>query len=608
MYFRNVFAFRFPIDGFAGVDELEAGLRAMPLREPGPLEMATDGFTDVLGTGHWLFIVEHFALISFGQNEKIMPAAVINDELAHKVAELAEQEGRRVGGRERKRMRDEVITTLLPRAFTRHRRSLAYFDLRDGYLMIDTATRGVAEMVVSKIREALGSFPCTPLTPEESPRSILTQWVMSGKLPDGFVLGDEIELRDPAAAASVLRARRQDLETDEIREHLKTGKQVFLLGLTFDDRLSLTLGEDLTIRRLRLLDQVLEEMGETSDGTAATEVAARLTLMAFELRRLFDQLAAVFVFGRDPSLVMDGGDAPPHMRDRGAPEDPFDKFANVTDEQLQAALERDPGMYAVIKKIRKAREKKASTFDLGTIIKAVDISQRLSDTRRFAKVAFGDKYAAEMESAIAVIQERASETSQNPTAAAMALVNEAPTERNAIRFLAALCEIMNPELQPDTAAPKLKPDAQRADSLRSEHVEESLVVRTNDPDPDDVRVADRSSVVTCDHAANMTKWMETGERGASSNTIFAALSGSPVRRGSAHPLDPADLRRCRLLLETVPGFVPMFPKMADISTQWGRFVEAWSVLCGQFDAECPDWRTGKGAAPQTYEMMKTLGR
>ena len=104
---------------------------------------------------------------------------------------------------------------------------------------------------MTQVREALGRFPATPMAPEESPRVLMTDWLMGGKLPDGLALGDECELRDPAEAGAVVRCRRQDLESDEVREHLKSGKQVFQLGLVFDDRMSFVLGEDFVVRKLQ---------------------------------------------------------------------------------------------------------------------------------------------------------------------------------------------------------------------------------------------------------------------------------------------------------------------------------------------------------------------
>ena len=140
---------------------------------------------------------------------------------------MTEKAGKPVGSRERKRLKDEVLTDLLPRAFTRLSKRNAYLDTENGWLVVDTASRKAAESRVSLIREALGSFPAAPLAPDESPRVLMTDWLAHGKLPPGLALGDECELRDSGDGGAAVRCRRQDLESDEIREHLKSGKQVF---------------------------------------------------------------------------------------------------------------------------------------------------------------------------------------------------------------------------------------------------------------------------------------------------------------------------------------------------------------------------------------------
>jgi recombination associated protein RdgC len=114
--------------------------------------------------------------------------------------------------------------------------------------------------------------------------------LIHGKLPESLVWGDECELRDPVEAGAIVRCRRQDLESDEVREHLKSGKQVFQLGLVLDERIAFVLGEDLTIRKLRFLDVVLDELGEESSESAHTELDARFALMTLELKRLLEKL------------------------------------------------------------------------------------------------------------------------------------------------------------------------------------------------------------------------------------------------------------------------------------------------------------------------------
>jgi recombination associated protein RdgC len=118
----------------------------------------------------------------------------------------------------------------------------------------------------------------------------MTGWLIDGKLPPGLALGEECELRDPAEAGAIARCRRQDLESDEVREHLKSGKQVFQLGLVFEDRMSFVLGEDLVVRKLKFLDVVLDTLGEQNAESKQAELDAVFALMTLELKNLFERL------------------------------------------------------------------------------------------------------------------------------------------------------------------------------------------------------------------------------------------------------------------------------------------------------------------------------
>jgi recombination associated protein RdgC len=297
MFFRNLTLFRFSPAVAKDLKRLDEALADHRLRPCGPLEMGTRGFVPPVGRGDEAALtheVNKCTLLTVGSEEKLLPAAVVNDELQRKVQKIAEEEGRKVGGRERKRIKEDLLTELLPRAFVRSSRMSSYVDRKNGWLVLDTASRKSAENALTQMREALGSFPAVPLAPEEGPRVLMTDWLATGKLPGGLVLGDECELRDPATATgAIARCRRQDLDAEEVKEHLRNGKQVFQLGLVFDDRMSFVLGEDLVIRKLKFLDVVMDELGD-SQQDAAAEMDARFALLTLELERLLAKMEEWF--------------------------------------------------------------------------------------------------------------------------------------------------------------------------------------------------------------------------------------------------------------------------------------------------------------------------
>ena len=287
MFFRNLTLFRFSSAAAKSLEDLDAALADHTLRACGPLEAATRGFVSPFGPDSEVLshTVGKATLVTLGSEEKLLPAAVVNAELGKRLRKEAGRRGRPPGGRQRRAIKAEVLDALLPQAFVRPARLNAYLDARNGWLVLDTASRKAAEAALAALREALGSFPAQPLAAAETPRALLTDWLAHGKLPGGLAMGDECELRDPAGGA-VIRCRRQELESAEVRAHLKQGKQVFQLGLQFEDRASFTLGEDLVIRKLRFLDVVQDSLDADGVDSAEAELDARFALMTLELERL----------------------------------------------------------------------------------------------------------------------------------------------------------------------------------------------------------------------------------------------------------------------------------------------------------------------------------
>lgn len=290
MFFRNLTIFRFP-DGL-DLGDLEEKLSAQPLKPVGALDLTSRGFIPPMGRDATAFThpVDDAAWIAVGGEDKLLPSAVVNDMLAKRLAEVEEKEGRRPGSRMRKRMKEDLVHELLPRAFVRPVRTDAMVDLREGLCIVDASSRKSAEAVVSEIRNALGSFPALPLNAEVAPRAVMTGWIAGEPLPEGLSLGEECELKDAMDGGAIVRCQHQDLSVDEIAKHLEAGKQVTKLALVLDDCVSFVLGEDLVIRKLKFLEGAVDRIEGIEADDIRAELDARFTLMAAELRRLFATL------------------------------------------------------------------------------------------------------------------------------------------------------------------------------------------------------------------------------------------------------------------------------------------------------------------------------
>ncbi|KLD76580.1 recombination-associated protein RdgC [Xanthomonas hyacinthi] len=293
MFFRNLTLFRFPTS--LDVSEIDKRLPEVQLKPVGPLEMSSRGFISPFGRDE-RDVLSHrlaeFLWLTVGGEDKILPGSVVNDLLERKVAEIEEKEGRRPGGKARKRLKDDLIHELLPRAFVKSSRTDAMLDLQHGYVAVDSSSRKSGENVMSEIRGALGSFPALPLNAEVAPRSILTGWIAGEPLPDGLSLGEECEMKDPIEGGAVVKCQHQELRCDEIDKHLEAGKQVTKLALILDDHVSFVLGDDLVIRKLKFLDGALDQLENADQDGVRAELDARFALMSAEVRRLFLLLEA----------------------------------------------------------------------------------------------------------------------------------------------------------------------------------------------------------------------------------------------------------------------------------------------------------------------------
>ena len=287
MFFRNLTFFRFPAS--LNIEDLDAGLVDCALKPVGAMELSSRGFVSPFGRNEEALShrIGDALWLAAGSEDKILPGSVVNDLLQKKLAEIEEKEGRRLGGRARKRLKEDLVHELLPRAFVKPGRTDAMLDLTHGFIAVDTSSRKSAEAVVSDVRQALGSFPALPLNAEVAPRSILTGWIAGDPLPDGLSLGDECELRDPVDHGAVIKCQHQELQSDEIAKHLEAGKQVTRLALTLDDHVSFVLGEDLVIRKLKFLDGAVDQLESSDRDDFRAELDARFALFSAEVRRLF---------------------------------------------------------------------------------------------------------------------------------------------------------------------------------------------------------------------------------------------------------------------------------------------------------------------------------
>ena len=113
----------------------------------------------------------------------------------------------------------------------------------------------------------------------------MAHWLVSQEAPTGFSVDRECELKSADESKSVVRYGRHPLDIAEVKQHIEHGKLPTRLALTWDDRVSFVLTEGLQIRKIALLDAVMEGQSQ-DDGGFDADVA----IATGELSRLIPDL------------------------------------------------------------------------------------------------------------------------------------------------------------------------------------------------------------------------------------------------------------------------------------------------------------------------------
>lgn len=289
MFFRNATIF--------STSQCEADLVAQEqvdslrrLQRPGPLEMESWGFEPPLGGEAMSLMMSGAMLVTVGQWKRALPMAAVRAELQKQLDAMGDNAP--VGGRARKRMLSDILERMMPQAPLVPMRVNAIIDPLLRVVVVDTASRAVAERVVHELRRAYGSFPALPLVTSKLPTTTLTELLKQPKRV--FEVGDSCELKQAVTNGEVVKIKNSDLtNSDEVKGYLRHMLFVSRLDVS-TDRVSVNLGEDLVLRRIKLLDVVMDEALPESMEDKDEENKARLAIMVGELRQLIAHVYTEF--------------------------------------------------------------------------------------------------------------------------------------------------------------------------------------------------------------------------------------------------------------------------------------------------------------------------
>jgi len=293
MWFRNLQIFRLTSEWVYGTDALSAALHKGLFQGCGATDRVARGWVPPRGNqGELVFSVQHQQLIALGIEQKLLPASVVRQYAQAKLTEIEVAQGYKPGRKQSREVIEQLEAELLPRAFVKRGLTYVWIDPVNRWLLVDSSSSARADEVMEHLKLSLGELPVTLIKTQLAPATAMTQWLAAGVAPGSFTIDRDCELRAMAEERAAVRYVRHNLDSDEVRSHIAGGKSATRLALTWNDRISFVLTEQLQIKRLVFLD-LLKEDAERQAANADDLFAANFTLMCGELAQLLGHLLEV---------------------------------------------------------------------------------------------------------------------------------------------------------------------------------------------------------------------------------------------------------------------------------------------------------------------------
>ncbi|MDO9075780.1 MAG: recombination-associated protein RdgC [Rubrivivax sp.] len=291
--FKNALVYRIEHWAQPPLSQIEARLQGARFVECGASQPESIGWVEPRGEAHGAMVesVGGQLILKLATETKAVPGSVVKTEVQAKLDTIEKDTGRRPRGKIVKELKEEVIHALLPRAFPKRSDTLVWVDPKAQWLVVGAGSVKKADALVTRLLELLGGGCKLSLVQTAlSPATAMSTWLAEKDAPAGFAIDRECELKQPDTEKASVRYARHTLDIDEVGEHIKQGKLPTQLALTWGDRVSFVLTEALTLKKIKLLDVVLEGVSSSTKDEGGFD--ADVALFTGELRLLIPDLVA----------------------------------------------------------------------------------------------------------------------------------------------------------------------------------------------------------------------------------------------------------------------------------------------------------------------------
>lgn len=154
---------------------LEGHLAEQVFKELTPSDYSGAGFTNPTINTTLVETFEGGYAFAVRYDEKIIPASVTNAETKKRIAEIEEQQDRRLGRKERNEIREDTFHTLKLKALTRTSSVICFYIPAHELLIVPTTSRMLADVVTGSLVKVMGALKATTIYVSEAKNGLTTR-------------------------------------------------------------------------------------------------------------------------------------------------------------------------------------------------------------------------------------------------------------------------------------------------------------------------------------------------------------------------------------------------------------------------------------------------
>lgn len=292
-WFKNLMIYKLTSDIDLSHDTLSKAVENDTYTPCSPNDISKFGWaTPIKNSKEFVKTIGHYSLLLSHKEEKNLPSNVVKEKTEERIEALEEKEGRKLKKTEKQSIKDDVIISLLPHAFSKHNQTAIIIDRKNKLIYVDSSSAKKSEDTLALLRKSLGSLPVVPFSFSNDLSMLLTGWVSQNTLPEWLEFTGNFELKNEQD--STLSGKNEDMTSEDILNHLINGKYVSKVSVMWENHLDFTICMDSLIKSIKYTDDLTDKNDDILKEDIEQRFDADFVLMTETLDDLISRLKEAF--------------------------------------------------------------------------------------------------------------------------------------------------------------------------------------------------------------------------------------------------------------------------------------------------------------------------